>query len=316
MARHNNKIKRKLYEYFKVRLGMFDYRKGWLKGDCPYCAAPQKFGVNLGTNRTNCFVCGENNKPTKVIMDYEGFTEYHELLEILGNLEGLDYYVDESVTRMQLKEYTTLPEGFKLLNLGKSVLAKAARNYMSKRGFNIDELSMAGFGFCNTGKYYGYIIMPFYINGKLTYFNARRFMSNGPKYNNPEEEDFGIGKSILIYNIDALWLYDRIFVVESLLNSRTLGDNSTAMGGKKASEYQINEYIKSPVKRYVIILDPDAYKEAIELALRLVDYKRVKVILLPGDNDVNDLGRKRTLNIVAHHHYLSYNELLKIKLSL
>ena len=57
-------------------------------------------------------------------------------------------------------------------------------------------------------------------------------------------------------------------------------------------------------------------QEAIELALRLVDYKKVKVILLPGDNDVNDLGKYRTLNRVANNHYLTYNELLKIKLSL
>lgn len=316
MANHSNNIKKKMYEYFRVRLGMYDYRKGWLKGDCPRCGKENKFGVNLGTNRTNCFVCGENMKPIKIIMMYEGVETYAEVMVVLGSFEGMEYYVDNSVNRMQIKEDATLPEGFKLLSFGRSVLAKAARNYMTQRGFNIEELSRAGFGYCTVGKYYGYIIMPFYLKGKLIYFNARRFLSNGPKYNNPNSEDFGIGKSILLYNSDCLWLYDKVFIVESLLNARTLGDNATAMGGKKASEYQINLFIKSPVKRFIIILDPDAYTEAIELALRLVDYKKVKVILLPEDNDVNDLGRKKTLNFVHTNHYLTYNDLLKLKLTL
>jgi DNA primase len=316
MAKYNKDIKRKLYEYFKVKMGMWDYRKGWLKGDCPECGKENKFGVNLGTNRTNCFVCGYNPKPTKVIMDHENYKDFAELKANINSFEGMDFFVDKSVNRMQLKKDAILPEGFRALTVGNSMLAKGARNNLKKRGFNIDELAMAGFGYGTAGKYYGYIIMPFYIKGQLTYFNARRYMSNGPKYNNPNEEDFGIGKSILIYNIDALWLYDKIFIVESVLNARTLGDNAIAGGGKKFSEYQINVLIKSPVKRFVLLLDPDAYQEAIELALRLVDYKKVKVILLPGDNDVNDLGKYRTLNRVANNHYLTYNELLKIKLSL
>jgi len=33
----NNEIKNKINEYLLKKLGMYDYRRGWLKGDCPSC---------------------------------------------------------------------------------------------------------------------------------------------------------------------------------------------------------------------------------------------------------------------------------------
>src|SRR3990167_8956513 len=196
MSYLSNNIKRKINEYLKKRLGMFDYRNGWMKGDCPECGHDKKLGVNLGTNRSNCFVCGYNKKPIKIIMDNEGFHTYAEVMHLLNNLEGIDFKVEQNVSRMSYSKDAVLPSGFKLLKYGDSVLAKSARNYMKKRGFDIGELSMAGFGYCSDGDYFGYIIMPFYMDGKLIYFNARNYMASGPKYNNPKVEDFGIGKSV------------------------------------------------------------------------------------------------------------------------
>lgn len=312
MAYLADSVKRKINEYLKKTLGMFDYRNGWLKGDCPECGHEKKFGVNLGTNRSNCFVCGYSKKPIKVIMDYENFHTYAEVMNLLNNLDGLDFSVQKNVQRMSYAKDAVLPEGFKLLKFGDTRLGKSARSYMRKRGFDIDELSMAGFGYCTSGEYFGYIIMPFYIDNKLVYFNARRYMASGTKYNNPNIEDFGIGKSVLIYNRDALNTYDTVYLVESILNARTLGDRACSFGGKSLSESQINDIIKSSCKRVIILLDPDAYKEAIKLGLRLIDHKKVKVVLLPGDNDVNDLGRKKTMQHVYSHRYLSYTDLIKI----
>ena len=95
-----------------------------------------------------------------------------------------------------------------------------------------------------------------------------------------------------------------------------MGDRGIASGGKKLSRYQINEMIKSPAEKFIILLDPDAYKEAIDLALKLCPYKKVKVVKLPEGKDCNDLGRKEVLRYVYQVHYQNYQELLQLKMQL
>lgn len=207
-----------------------------------------------------------------------------------------------------------LPEGFKSILFGKSSLAKAARNYVKKRGFNLQKVAMAGWGYGTKGKYFGYLIIPFHQHGELVYFNARLFIGNGPKYNNPDTSESGLGKSFIIYNKDALDIYKTVFICEGALNAETMGERGIASGGKAISRYQINEIIKSPVERIIILFDPDAKDRAIDLALKLVNFKKVKVIFLPEGTDCNDLGRKRTLSYVYKTHYQNYQELFKLKL--
>ena len=173
-----------------------------------------------------------------------------------------------------------------------------------------------GWGYGTKGKYFGYLIIPFHEKGQLTYFNARRFIGNGPRYNNPDTSESGLGKSFIIYNKDALEMYKTVFICEGAINAQTMGERGIASGGKAISRYQINEIIKSPVERIIILFDPDAKQNAIDLALKLVQYKKVKVVFLPEGKDVNDLGRKETLRRVYQVHYQNYQELLQLKMQL
>ena len=138
----------------------------------------------------------------------------------------------------------------------------------------------------------------------------------GPRYNNPTTDITGIGKEFIIYNHDTLQLYNSIFICEGALNALTLGERAIATMGKAVSAYQINELIKSPVERFILLLDPDAKLAAINLALKLVAYKKVKVVFLPDGKDVNDLGKKETLRYVYSTRYQDYNDLIKLKNSL
>lgn len=304
-------LKRKLYQYFTQRVGLQKYRRGWLKGNCPSCGE-FKWGVNLTLMRTNCFRCKYNDRPLDAIMLIENLVTNNEVFKVLNAFEGQDFY-EEEVELYELKEGVTLPEGYRNISRGNSLLAKSARNYLKGRGFDIKELSKAGWGYCSKDKYFGYIIMPFYRNGKLVYFNARRFLGDGPRFNNPLVEDFGLGKSMLMYNSDALLMYDRIFIVEGLMNARTIGDNAVSMGGKKVSNYQINMLIKAPVKKYVIAFDNDGYDDAIDLAIKLQPFKKVKVVPFEDSRDINDLGKKVTLRKTQKQKYLEYNDLILLK---
>jgi DNA primase len=303
--------KEKLYAYFKTRVGMVDYTRGWLKGTCPRCGK-FKFGVNISSNRANCFYCGPFQDPLTTVKELENFRTKQEVYNLLNNLGSVSGFVDYT-PEIQYELGTSLPTSFTPLNLGDSQYGKSARNYMKRRGFDILDLTMAGFGYCTEGKYQGYIIMPFYQDNLVIYFHARLYMGDGPKFNNPPIEEVNVGKSLVIYNVDSLAIYNTIYVVESVLNARTLGDNAIAGGGKSFSNHQFSTILKSPVKNIIILLDPDALDKAFKMALLLVPHKKVKVVVLPEGEDVNSLGRKHTLNICRKTRYLNYNQILELK---
>jgi len=307
----NKEKKAKLNEYFQKKLGMYVYNKGWIKGDCPSCGE-HKFGINISTDRTNCFKCGYNPKPINLLMSLEKIDTTIQVYQILNNLTGIKYE-DYEVERLEVKRDLVLPEGYKNIRFGNSTIAKAARKYLIKRGFDINELSMAGFGYGTKDKYFGYIIMPYYENNQLIYFTTRLFIGSGPKFNNPPVEDFGIGKNDIIYNKDSLYIYDKLYLVESITNARTLGDNAIAIGGKVLSVAQKNAIIKSPCSKIIIGLDRDAILYAVDIAFELIDYKKIKIMVMPYEEDINDIGRKKSLLISNKAKFLSYQTLQKFK---
>ena len=313
MAKLTSNFKGKLHRYFELKLGAFDYRHGWMKSTCPYCGRELKFGINLSQNRTNCFRCGEHPSPIQLVMYLEHLDTYHEVIELLGNDQYGGYVFKERSVELKESKIVYLPEDFKLLTLGNSTLAKSARNYIKHRGFDPISLSRSGWGYCSKGKYFGYLIIPFHEKGKLVYFNARLFMGNGPKYNNPDVSETGLGKSFILYNKDALYMYKSVFICEGAINAETIGERGIASGGKAISRYQINEIIKSPVERIIILFDPDAKDRAIDLALKLVNFKKVKVVFLPEGEDVNSIGKPATMREVYKVRYQNYQELLKLK---
>lgn len=309
----NRDIRNKVYSYITKVMGMRDYTRGWVKGNCPNCNRIDKFGVNLSRNRTNCFVCGYHPTPLTLIMELEGFKEYREVLIFLKAYKGKEYL--EPIIKRIEKVDIKLPLGYTNILFGKSLLARQARKYIISRRFDPEEVSYKGWGYCTTGPYLGYIIIPFYIGGKLVYFNARRYLGSGPKYNNPKIDEFGIGKSLIIYNLDALAIYDEIYLVEGVINADTIGDNAIASGGKKISYYQISAIIKSPVEKVSIILDPDALEDAIKAGLLMSYHKDIRLIIWNGNEDVNDIGRKETFRRINNIPWQSYNDILKLKLN-
>lgn len=316
MSKLSNNIRGRLHKYFQIKLGAFDYRHGWMKSKCPYCGRDLKFGINLSLNRCNCFRCGEHPSTIDLVLYLENLDNYSQVVQLLDKAEYSGYVFKEEKLELRERRNLYLPEGFKLLSQGDSTLAKMARAYVTKRGFNVEDLSKRGWGYGTKDKYFGYLIIPFHERGQLVYFNARLFAGNGPRYNNPDASESGLGKSFIIYNKDALDMYQSIFLCEGAINAQTMGERGIASGGKAVSRYQINEMIKSPVKRIILLFDPDAKAYALDLALKLVNYKRVKVVFLPEGKDCNDLGRKEVLRYVYQVHYQSYQELLALKQSL
>lgn len=317
MSKITNEFKTKLYNYFIKSLGAYKYKHGWMKLPvCPFCHREHKMGINLSMYRTNCFRCNYHMNPAQLVMDVEGFDTYAELLKFLDNGNFTDKAFSEEKIELSDAKPVYLPDGFRNISLGDSQLAKSIRGYIKKRGFNLEKFSRCGIGYGTMGTTYGYLIIPFYYRGQLRYYNARNVIGKGPRYNNPNKDITGLGKQFIIFNHDALEMYRSVFICEGALNALTIGDRAIATMGKAISQYQVNELLKSQCQRYIILLDPDARSYAVNLALKLVAYKKVKVVFLPEGFDVNDLGKKQTLKLVYQTRYQSYQELIQIRNSL
>jgi DNA primase len=318
---YNEETQKKIKRYFIQRFDMKKANPGWLLGTCPSCGKKLKFGINVSQNRVNCFVCGISN-PLKIIMEVEGFSERREALSFIRAFENTEYldFIEKDNHDKDVVDYKVgdckLPEGYKSLILGDNLVAQCARNTLATRGFNINNLAMRGIGYVDKPKsrYFGYIIIPYYLNGNLIYFTSRKIFDIGPKFKNPTLEEANIGKTLLTYNADALAIYDTIHLVESATNSLTLGPRAIGLGGKKISPHQYSSILKSPVKNVNIFLDPDAITEALKLGLDLCHYKKVRVVLLPEDKDVNNIGKKASFELMKNTPFQTYNELFKRKL--
>ena len=307
-------FKSKIYTYLVKRLGAFNYRNGWMRIPiCPYCHREDKMGVNLSLNRCNCFRCGEHPSPIQLIMDVEGLETYSEVIKLLNSGDFNELTFKESKIELVKSIPVYLPDSYKNITFGNSQIARSIRNYVKKRGFSIEYASKKGIGYCDSGDKAGYLIIPYYYEGRLKYYNARNVLGTGARYNNPSKDITGLGKEFIIYNHDALQIYSQIFICEGAFNALTLGEKAIATMGKSISRYQLNEMIKSPVEKFVILLDPDAKDKAIDLAFKLLPFKKVKVIFLPEGKDVNDLGYKKTMKLVYQNSYLDYQALNTIK---
>lgn len=317
----NKSIKSKLYRYFKQRLNLKPSTNGFLRGNCPHCGGKFTFGVNIEKHKINCFKdCGITTSPLKLVMQLEELetrAELNEFLNIQQEYESYDSLIFNQDYSIKPKfNNISLPETFTPINMGNGIIADAARHSLTKRGFDITELAIQGVGYCNGGDYMGYIIFPFFEKSKLQFFQGRKFAGAGPKMKNPKEEDYGIGKTQLLYNKDALFIYKKIYLVESITNALTIGERGVGILGKKISNYQLSLILKSPCEEVVIMLDPDAMIEAYQLAMTLVQYKRVKVVVWePWEDkkgpDVNDMGKKKSLRLAKSFSYENYSYFFK-----
>lgn len=313
-------VKLKASTYFKIRWKAFDYKRGWLKSNCPICGAEFKFGINLDSNTCHCFKCSYLNQVVSTVKEIENLSSYSEAIRLI-----LGYNEDSIAFTPSVKKVTPitqiLPDGFRIIGDEDSEVGKIFLRYVKKRGVNLTTAEKFKLGYVGdpVSKYFGYLILPVLspvFPYSPVYFQTRRVFGTGPKFKNPTHEELGVGKVSLLYNEVALKRFKSIFIVESIFNALTLGERAIALFGKSIHEIQLSKLITSNVEEFIIIEDPDAYKEALKLAMKLVFRFKVKVVRLPDGEDVNSFGKINTLKIVEETPHLKYSDLLIKKVML
>lgn len=325
----------KYYAYLDDQYGLDDSSNGWYSFDCPYCGnvSGRGMAVNFEYGVVKCWNCSEKNSIVNFIIDQTG-ENYRSVKNMLFAYQesGVDLS-SVKVTKSEVSNKVALPTGFKLLDEGDSVLANRARNYLKNRGFSIEYLSYKGFGYVDKRPpkdseeedYFGYLIIPMMKNSSLYYFIGRDFTdSNFLRYKNPSYEDYGVGKSELLFNEDCLDGYDTVFVTEGWACAVTMGDNSVAILGSDMSVEQRTKLIESTCSTVVVIMDRYFYSKGLKMAMGLIDYKDTVYALNLEDidfdrfevdesaKDPNEIGREAVLSLYYDSAPVSLGDMVKL----
>jgi DNA primase len=196
-----------------------------------------------------------------------------------------------------------LPESYST-EWDRDSFGRLAYKYLKNRNLSDQAIHEYELGFCSEGDYKGYVIVPFYENGEIVFFQARKFLSlaNKPDHKNPPR-DSANGKSQVIFNLDRISKNRSVVITEGVFDAMAVKKNAIAILGKKMSKYQIDKLVSRGVNDIVILLDEDAFEETQQLAANLHDvFDRVAIARLKEYKDPGSAPRSEILGSLAKAH--------------
>jgi len=301
--------KEKVYAYFDKYFGPCEpSTNGWYETECPVCGK-RKFAIHLDYLLGKCWKgCYPRTYLMDIIKDYHQIN-YFQARELIDSMNPGLIRIPQGGAKL-VRVDVKLPVGYTPILSGKGIMAERARNYLSDRGFDLNYMDMLGVGYCQEESddpkenYFGYIIIPFKKKGQLAYFIGRDYIGNFARYKNPSKELFGVGKSELFFNEEALYVHKEVHVTEGWADAATIGRAGISIQGSTPSAYQTTTMIKSPVNRLILAPDAGYYKNGLSMAKLLWPYKEVKVInmnyLIDYGKDINEVGLDRYKELVEN----------------
>lgn len=245
------------------------HSSGQIAFDCPACAHDK--GLASGDGKGNlevnyekgvfkCWVCSEYNHMhggiPKLIRKYGSQQNLKDYIALYGDTNHIQLKnVDDKGHDIKLpSEYVKLSEC-----TGKEPLYSKVMAYLKKRNVTDDMIERYSIGYAFSGEYSGRIILPSFDKyGVLNYFVGRAFMKGvKPKYMNPT-----VDKSEIIFNEYLLNPDATIYLLEGAFDHIVV-PNSTPLLGKYVSDKLFYWLQEKACANIVILLDPDALKDAI-----------------------------------------------------
>ena len=245
-----------------------------------------------------CIVCSETH-------DTHG--TLYKLIKSHGTKGDLKRYrlvnPNIEIKKKEVKEIKGLPKDFiPLSEENDSYEYKKALEYLTKRNIGMDIIEKYNIGYCEQGDYKHRIVFPSYdIHNDINYFLGRSYEKYTKlKYKNPE-----IPKTEIIFNEGKINWDSNIYIVEGVFDHIVV-PNSIPMLGKVISDDLFSKLVKNAECKVIILLDSDAYSDALKLYKKLNSTKlhdRVYIIKLPKGYDISDvnqkLGSKGVLSVLS-----------------
>jgi DNA primase len=282
--------------------------KGQISFDCPVCSHEIKgldkgdgkgnLEINYGYHVYKCWACSETHETQgtiyKLIRNYGSKSDLKKYRLVNPNIE---------LKKKEKKEIKGLPKEFiPLSEECNSLEYKKALEYLTKRNIDMDTIEKYNIGYCEKGDYSNRVVFPSYdIHNDVNYYLGRSYEKYTKlKYKNPE-----IPKTEIIFNEGKVNWDSNIFIVEGVFDHIVV-PNSIPMLGKVISDDLFTKLVSKAECKVIILLDSDAYTDAIKLYKKLNSTKlfgRVFIIKLPKGYDISDvnqkLGKKGVVNVLS-----------------
>lgn len=247
--------------------------KGQISFDCPACSLekgkPQGDGkgnleINYNKGVFRCWSCMyTNNMHGYIPKLIKKYGNYELLKEYLILKPDEINYGDIELEVVDVK----FPIGYKKISECDKTSYKyyEVMSYLSKRNIGPDLIEKFDIGYTMDGDFHSRIIIPSYDEfNEINYFIARSFdWKVKPKYLNPVAQ-----KELIIFNESKVKWDSTIYLVEGVFDHIVV-PNSIPLLGKYISEKLFEAIYTKASANIVILLDSDAYQDALQLYKRL-----------------------------------------------
>ena len=266
-----------------------------------------KLQVNIQTGKWHCWVSNQGGHNLYQLFKKvgAGYQDFKLLNQLLGETSFYQKDTDKK------SEVIQLPQEMKLLSDKKdtSIIKEHALRFLRKRGITSEDIKRYNLGYCSEGVYQNRIIIPSYDSiGKLNYFVGRDFYASTLKYKNPP-----IPKDVIGFDLYVNWSLP-IILVEGVFDAMSIKNNSIPLFGKTILPKLYGKIIENKVKDIFIILDSDAFDDAIQITEKFVNEGiSVNFVKLDG-KDPNDLGYRQMIDKIHEAVPMNFKTLMEMKL--
>ena len=266
-----------------------------------------KLQVNIQTGKWHCWVSNQGGHNLFQLFKKVGAgrLDFQSLSKLLGETT---FYTSSKDNAGQLD--ITLPKEFKSLSEPhNSIIKDHAMLFLKKRGITEQDIERYNLGYCTEGPYQNRIIIPSYDeHGKLNYFVGRDFYASTLKYKNPP-----IPKDVIGFDLYINWSLP-IILVEGVFDAMSVKNNSIPLFGKSILPKLYGKIVEKKVKDIFIILDSDAFNDAIQMTEKFVNEGiNVNFVKLDG-KDPNDLGYKKMITKIDNSLPMDFKQIMEMKL--
>jgi len=214
----------------------------------------------------------------------------------------------------EVKLNASLPDGFhSFAEMSDSPEYKNALSYIKKRGITIGDVIKNNIGYCDSGKYQGYIIIPSYDeSANLNYFVARSYyIEEGTmRHKNPP-----MSKNIIFNELHINWDFP-VVLCEGAFDALAIKRNAIPLLGKTINDTLREKIFAKNVKDVYLCLDLDALKNTIQY---IEDFLRndinVYFVELPS-KDPSKIGFESMIKLIKSAKKVDFSDLIKLKLSI
>jgi hypothetical protein len=273
-----------------------------LQTNCPKCqqreglsSPDNKYNLEINTDK-RVFRCWKCDSPKfsgslgRLIKIFGTPTDYELYKSYAGSI--IDYSENDDEKDFGFVELPNEFVPFSKMDADNPLHLEAYNYMILERQIQYDVLVKFGIGFCTEGSHWGRIIIPSYDqHGDLNYFVARAYKGQKPPYMNPKAD-----KDVIIFNEGLINWDSTIYIVEGVFEWLSFPVNTVPQLGKTlSSAFFFKLKIKKP--KIVIVLDPDAYKDSIQIYQKLSliygdERDRIKIVRLRGNYDMDEIRVK------------------------